>query len=218
LINVHNQENLDGLLKMIENFEIVFWEVFFLVPVGRGREIPLMEKDKFKLAFEKIYDLHKRVNFIIKITEAPQYRQYFIERQLREQGIDPAASNLNEIHLPDFLRKQAGPRGSIGNAPSGVNSGKGFVFVSHNGEVMPSGFLPIAAGNIKQQSLASIYQNAPVFKELRDSSLLKGKCGICSYREVCGGSRARAYAMTGDYLAEDPCCFYEIPAAYKGAE
>jgi radical SAM protein with 4Fe4S-binding SPASM domain len=90
-----------------------------------------------------------------------------------------------------------------------VNDGKGFVFISHMGNVYPSGFLPIHAGNIRETPLSEIYRNAPIFKALRDTSRLEGKCGACEYKEICGGSRARAYALTGDPLAAEPCCIYQ---------
>jgi radical SAM protein with 4Fe4S-binding SPASM domain len=90
-----------------------------------------------------------------------------------------------------------------------VNDGKGFMFISNTGNVYPSGFLPIHAGNIRETPLGDIYRNAPIFKALRDTSRLEGKCGACEYKEICGGSRARAYALTGDPLAEEPCCIYQ---------
>jgi radical SAM protein with 4Fe4S-binding SPASM domain len=89
-----------------------------------------------------------------------------------------------------------------------VNDGKGFLFISHVGNVYPSGFLPIHAGNIRETPLSDIYRNAPIFKSLRDTSKLEGKCGVCEYKEICGGSRARAYSLTGDPLAPEPCCIY----------
>jgi radical SAM protein with 4Fe4S-binding SPASM domain len=102
---------------------------------------------------------------------------------------------------------------SIGRAPRGLNDGKGFVFISHTGEVFPSGFLPLTAGNIRRQPLASIYCDSPLFRGLRDTAQLEGKCGHCEFKEVCGGSRSRAYALTGDPMAEEPCCSY-IPKGY----
>ncbi len=98
-------------------------------------------------------------------------------------------------------------RDHIGRA-AGINDGKGFVFISHIGEVYPSGFLPIAVDNIRNNSLSNIYRHSKIFKQLRNTALYKGKCGICKYKEVCGGSRARAYALTGDYLESDPFCTY----------
>ncbi|MGO9434070.1 MAG: SPASM domain-containing protein, partial [Terracidiphilus sp.] len=100
-----------------------------------------------------------------------------------------------------------------GRAPRGLNDGKGFVFISHKGEVFPSGFLPLAAGNIREQELAPIYRDSPLFRDLRDTSKLQGKCGSCEFKEICGGSRARAYALTGNPHAEEPCCSY-VPKGY----
>ena len=97
---------------------------------------------------------------------------------------------------------------TIGRAPRGLNDGKGFVFVSHTGEVFPSGFLPFSGGSVRSESLSRIYRESPVFQQLRDPDQLGGKCGACEYRHICGGSRARAFALTGDPLAEEPCCVY----------
>jgi AdoMet-dependent heme synthase len=95
----------------------------------------------------------------------------------------------------------------------GVNDGNGFIFISHIGEVYPSGFLPVSAGNVRTTPLAELYRNSPLFQELRNPALLKGKCGVCEFRSVCGGSRAWAYGVTSDYLESDPACAY-IPRAY----
>jgi radical SAM protein with 4Fe4S-binding SPASM domain len=102
---------------------------------------------------------------------------------------------------------------AIGRAPRGLNDGKGFVFISHKGEVFPSGFLPLSAGNIREEELASIYRDSPLFRNLRDASKLDGKCGACEFKEICGGSRARAYALSGNPHGEEPCCAY-IPKGY----
>jgi len=93
--------------------------------------------------------------------------------------------------------------------PKGVNDGRGLVFINHHGDVYPSRFLPLSAGNITTQSLADVYGDSSLFVSLRDSSRLKGKCGPCAFRTICGGSRARAYAVTGDLFAEEPCCAYQ---------
>src|SRR5215469_10927600 len=103
---------------------------------------------------------------------------------------------------------------TIGRAPRGLNDGKGFVFISHLGEVFPSGFLPLSAGNVRTESLSAIYRESPIFQQLRDPSQLAGKCGACEFKHVCGGSRARAYALMGDPLAEEPCCSY-VPKNYS---
>ena len=92
---------------------------------------------------------------------------------------------------------------------AGVSDGKGFVFVSHQGEIFPSGFLPMSGGNVLESRLTDVYRNSDLFKMLRDTSQRGGKCGLCEYQKICGGSRSRAYAFTGDYLAEDPRCMYQ---------
>jgi radical SAM protein with 4Fe4S-binding SPASM domain len=102
---------------------------------------------------------------------------------------------------------------TIGRAPRGLNDGKGFVFISHTGEVFPSGFLPLSAGNIRHQPLDEIYRESALFRSLRDTSKLEGKCGACEFKEICGGSRARAYALTGNPNGEEHCCAYN-PKGY----
>ncbi|HET7346323.1 MAG TPA: hypothetical protein VFJ10_03285, partial [Acidobacteriaceae bacterium] len=103
---------------------------------------------------------------------------------------------------------------AVGWATKRVNDGRGFVFISHIGKVYPSGFLPIEGGDLHSDTLAHIYQESPIFVKLRDSDQLHGKCGACEFRNICGGSRARAYAVTGDVLAEEPCCIY-VPRGYQ---
>jgi radical SAM protein with 4Fe4S-binding SPASM domain len=92
---------------------------------------------------------------------------------------------------------------------AGVSDGKGFVFVSHTGEIFPSGFLPVSGGNVLRDSLTDVYRNSDLFRSLRDTTQRGGKCGLCEYTKICGGSRSRAYAFTGDFLAEDPRCIYQ---------
>lgn len=208
LINVHNKNQLDGLFDIADLFDLVFWEIFFLVPTGRGQAVPLMSAEKFEEVFEKIYEFSQRADFAVKVTEAPHYRRFCHEQAMLQRSLGKLDAH-SEKHLLDEFPKGRDLRAGIGRAPAGVNSGKGFAFISYRGDIMPSGFLPIAAGNIRQDSLADVYRHALLFRELRDTSLLKGRCGRCPYKEICGGSRARAYAMTGDYLAEDTCCIYQ---------
>ncbi|MGH7849079.1 MAG: SPASM domain-containing protein, partial [Thermodesulfobacteriota bacterium] len=108
----------------------------------------------------------------------------------------------------------AAKRDAVGRAPRGINDGKGFVFVSHTGEVYPSGFLPLSGGNVKNESIVEIYRNSPLFREIRDYDRLNGKCGACEFKNICGGSRARAYALTGDYMESEPFCVY-VPRGYE---
>jgi radical SAM protein with 4Fe4S-binding SPASM domain len=185
------------------------WNVFFLVPVGRGQLGDLPSGEEFEQVFGKIYELSHRVHFQIKTTEAMHYRRYLLQHNLEEKRV-----GHGHPHAPQSEYEPGAPRvdaqtRTAGWATRRVNDGKGFLFVSHMGNVYPSGFLPIHAGNIRETPLADIYRNAPIFKALRNTSRLEGKCGACEYKEICGGSRARAYALTGDPLAQEPCCIYQ---------
>jgi radical SAM protein len=200
-----NAADYEEMEALVESLGIVFWEVFFLVPMGRGTELTGLKHEHYQQIFARLHALQKRVKFIVKITEAPHYRMYVAEAERRE-----ASGEEDTKHrVRTLLSRESGPRRSMGQAPRGVNSGKGFCFIDHTGDVFPSGFLPVSAGNVKQTPLATIYRDSELFRNLRDTSLLKGRCGRCEYNDLCGGSRARAYALTGDYLAEDAGCWYE---------
>jgi len=209
-ITRHNLAMLDDIIALLETLDITLWSVFFLVPTGRGSDIDLISAEEFEQVFAKLYETSQRALFDIKSTEAQHYRRYLLQRrtELRRLGQHPGESYPR---VPQFMQSSVGATGAdgIGRAPTGINDGKGFVFISHLGEVYPSGFLPLSGGNIRRQSLADIYRNSPLFRRLRDSTNLAGKCGVCEYREICGGSRARSFAMTGDLFAEEPCCVYE---------
>ena len=210
-ISRHNAQDLDNLCALFEKQKIVMWNVFFLVPVGRGQLGDLLSGEEFEQVFGKIYDLSHRVSFQIKSTEAMHYRRYLLQHNLEERkmghghGHPHGAAQEYEPGAPTTDGKTR----AMGWATRRVNDGKGFLFVSHVGNVYPSGFLPIHAGNVRETPLAEIYREAPIFKALRDTSKLEGKCGACEYKEICGGSRARAYALTGDPLAQEPCCIYQ---------
>ena len=214
-ISRHNADDLDNLCALFEKMAIVMWNVFFLVPVGRGQLGDLLSGEEFEQVFGKIYELSHRVNFQIKTTEAMHYRRYLLQHNLQEKQIEAKRMGHGSGHPGVAHAYEAGtptsdPKTRTATwATRRVNDGKGFMFISHVGNVYPSGFLPIHAGNIRETPLADIYRNSPIFKSLRDTSQLEGKCGACEYKEVCGGSRARAYAVTGDPLAEEPCCIYQ---------
>lgn len=201
-ITRHNLPDLSRLGDLMQRLNPVLWGVFFLVPTGRGKVEDEITAEEYEQVFHYLYDLSKIVSFDIKTTAAPQYRRVVIQRQ-RQETLSASTAG------PGFQTLDG-----IGRA-KGVNDGNGFVFISHRGEVFPSGFLPLSAGNIRQNSLVDIYRHAPLFRELRDYTKLKGKCGYCEFKWVCGGSRARAYAMTGDYLAEDPFCAYKPSSSHS---
>lgn len=203
-----NLHDLPALAHLVEELDSVLWSVFFLVPTGRGQLDDIISPEEHEEVLNWLYDLSGQVSFPIKTTEAPWYRRIAMQRA----GIDPA--NLQAgVPIAAFsgpkLPAASGPRDR--GSSLGVNDGKGFVFISHTGEVTPSGFLPLAAGNIREQTLADLYRHSELFVALRDPDRLQGKCGVCPYRQVCGGSRARAYAITGDYLASEPYCTYLPP-------
>jgi radical SAM protein len=203
-ISRHNAQDLDNLCNLFEKLAIVMWNVFFLVPVGRGQLDDLLSGEEFEQVFGKIYELSHKVSFQIKTTEAMHYRRYLLQHNLEERKIGHGhPSALAQKYEPGAPTADAKTR-TASWATRRVNDGKGFMFISHVGNVYPSGFLPIHAGNVRETPLADIYRNAPIFKSLRDTSKLEGKCGACEYKEICGG-----YAVTGDPLAQEPCCIYQ---------
>ena len=212
-ISRHNANDLDALCALFEKLNIVMWNVFFLVPVGRGQLDDLLSGEEFEHVFAKIYELSHKVSFQIKTTEAMHYRRYLLQHNLEERKMGHGSGHPGGMGKPAAYEPGApvadAKTRTASWATRRVNDGKGFLFVSHVGNVYPSGFLPIHAGNIKQTPLQEIYRDSPIFKSLRDTSKLEGKCGACEYKEICGGSRARAYAVTGDPLAQEPCCIYQ---------
>lgn len=214
--------DLPGMVEILEDLGIVMWSVFFLVPTGRAKSADLVSPEEVEALFGFLYDTSKRVSFSIRTTEATHYRRYMLQRMSAERGVSLGALRDPSTGLIDAstLFLQHGPRampigihpGAVSRAPRGVNEGKGFVFISHIGDVFPSGFLPLKAGNVKNGSLREIYRSSELFVSLRDNGKLKGKCGRCEFRDLCGGSRARAWSMTGDVFESDPLCTYE-PAA-----
>ena len=204
------------LLSKYEN--VVMWSVFFLVPTGRAKTADMIDASEVETLFGDLYEISKRVKYNVRTTEAMHYRRYVLQRMMAEKGrtvadlIDPATGLVDAstifMHQPKPIGVQM-QTGAITRSPKGVNEAKGFVFISHIGEVYPSGFLPLKAGNVKKESLVDMYRDSDLFKSLRDTSNLKGKCGICEFRELCGGSRSRAWSTTGDVFASDPICTYE---------
>jgi radical SAM protein len=191
-------EDLPAIRDRVADLGAVLWSVFFLVPVGRGAVLEGVSPERAELVLSWLADVAEEAPFGLKTTEAPHYRRV---RQQRAAG-DGASGGDGE-----------GPRS--GTRRTGVVAGDGFAFVSHTGEVYPSGFLPESAGRVPEDDVVDVYRNSDLFESLRDRDRLRGKCGACPYRAVCGGSRSRAYAATGDPLASDPLCSY-VPEGYDG--
>jgi radical SAM protein with 4Fe4S-binding SPASM domain len=198
-----NYEDFDNIARLVGSKKIALWSVFFLVPTGRGKLDELLSGDEFEGLFAKLHQLSQSAPFHIKTTEAQHYRRYLLQQQVAARRGGRTASTEAPAKVQD----------TIGRAPRGLNDGKGLAFVSHTGEVFPSGFLPFSGGNVRNEPLGRIYRESSIFRQLRDPDQLSGKCGACEFRHICGGSRARAFAMTGDPLAEEPCCAY-VPKNY----
>jgi AdoMet-dependent heme synthase len=207
-VAAHNVDDFDNLVSLMGELGISLWSVFFLVPTGRARAEDIASPEQFEHVFHRMYDLSRTAPFDIKSTAAPHYRRVVLQRQVAERRTG------DRSEAPDALTAGIGfsLADGVGRA-KGVNDGNGILFVSHTGEIFPSGFLPIAAGNVRTNDLVDVYRESAVFRRLRDPEALKGKCGVCEYRDVCGGSRARAYAMTGDPLEAEPFCTH-VPARY----
>ncbi|RDZ48301.1 radical SAM/SPASM domain-containing protein [Haloferax sp. Atlit-19N] len=187
-------DELPALCDLVADLGAVLWSVFFLVPVGRGRVLDPISPERAERVMEWLTEVSEEAPFGVKTTEAPHYRRVAIQR--RRDASD------------------APPTDGIGRR-LGITAGDGFAFVSHTGELFPSGFLPASAGSVRDGGLVERYRESDLFRSLRDRDALRGKCGACEFRHVCGGSRSRAYAHTGDPLASDPLCGY-VPADYDG--
>ncbi len=203
-ISRYNLHLLEPMVEMVARFGAVQWSLFFLVPTGRGKAEDMISAAEHERVYHWLYDLTGKVPFDIKSTAAPAYRRVVIQRE-RQRSAQAGSPERPSPLAGAGYRFEDG----LDRPAKGVNDGKGFCFVSHIGDVYPSGFLPLSAGNVRQRPIAEIYRNSSLFQELRDPAKLRGRCGRCEFREVCGGSRARAYALTGDYLAEDPSCVYQ---------
>lgn len=197
---------LEQMAEFVEWLGAVFWEVFFLVPMGRGTQLSSLTPGHCERLFDVLYREQKKGTFVVKVTEAPHYRRHVAQREMAGQSRPTSTSGVT---MPSMLTRSEGPGHTVGLAPRGVNSGKGFLFLSHRGEIYPSGFLPLSAGNVRTHDVAAVYRDSPLFRQLRSPEALKGRCGDCEFREICGGSRSRAFWLTGDPLETDPWCSYQ---------
>ena len=185
---------LPAICDLVSDLGAVLWSVFFLVPIGRGRVLNQLSPERTESVMEWLTEVSQTEPVDVNTTEAPHYRRVALQH-----GAGPAGS---------------GPPGDGIGRRAGITAGDGFVFVGHTGEIYPSGFLPVPAGTVPNDSVVDHYRSSSLFRRLRDRSNLSGKCGVCEFRNVCGGSRSRAYATTGDPFASDPLCAY-VPDAFN---
>ncbi len=192
LVCAQTLHDLPAIFGQLTDVGVTQWALFFLIGVGRGAVLKEVTPEESEEVKRWAYETAQHSPFRIRTTEAPHYRRYVLQQEAAE-------------------RRGGGPTSEVGNIRQGfgVRDGNGVMFISHTGEVYPSGFLPIATGNVRHHDPVEVYRHAPLFCALRDPDQLKGKCGLCEYRHICGGSRARAYAATGDPVESDPLCPYE---------
>ncbi|MFA1611835.1 TIGR04053 family radical SAM/SPASM domain-containing protein [Halobellus rubicundus] len=188
-------DELESIRDLVADLGAVLWSVFFLVPVGRGRVLDPVSPERAEETMAWLSEVSESAPFGVKTTEAPHYRRVAIQRK-RDASDAPGDDGIGRR--------------------LGITAGDGFAFVSHTGDIYPSGFLPQSAGNVRSDSLVERYRESDLFRSLRDPDALRGKCGACEFRHICGGSRSRAFAHTGDPLESDPLCAY-VPDGYEGA-
>ena len=193
LVTDETLPDLPPLYELMATLGIMRWSLFFLISMGRGTGLREIGPADSELLNHWLYDLSKTSPFQIKTTEATHYRRVVIKRMTKE-GLDAAAIGAT----------------SVGRG-FGVRDGNGIMFIAYDGSVHPSGFLPVSTGNVRTDDLVELYRTHPVFTSLRDVASYKGRCGRCEYVQVCGGSRARAFARTGDMLEADPLCPFVPP-------
>ena len=191
LVSNETAGDLAAIYELLKTFPVMRWSLFFLIAVGRGKALQEVSPEVGELIMSWVYDISKTAPFLIKTTEAPSYRRIALEHMFRD-GNKPSPAE----------------RASAFNGFS-IRDGHGIMFVSHTGEIYPSGFLPSSAGNVRSDDLVEVYRNSPTFRALHSANNFKGRCGQCGFRFICGGSRARAFAHTGDMLQSDPLCSYE---------
>jgi radical SAM protein len=186
-VSKHNVDILHEMIPFIQEVSAVQWSVFFLVPTGRAHIENMISPEQHEKVFNWLYDLSQSAPFDIKSTAAPMYRRVAIQRKRAEAQGKPVTFQGAGFQYADGLNRPT----------KGVNDGNGFLFISHIGEIQPSGFLPITAGEVRTTDVVEVYRHSKLFR-----------CGICEFRDVCGGQRGRAYGITGDYLETDPACAY----------
>jgi radical SAM protein with 4Fe4S-binding SPASM domain len=200
-------DELPAVARIVKESGASIWEVFFLVRVGRGRALGELTPAENEDVCHFLVDA-SRYGFVVRAVEAPFFRRVVARR--KEVPLD-AESGLGPLYerLTAALRRELGEPTSVSRAQTkGTRDGRGILFVGHDGEIYPSGFLPVSLGNVRYQDIVRVYREHPLLRRIRVADF-DGRCGRCPYRELCGGSRARAYASVGDPLGEDPGCAYQ---------
>lgn len=183
--------DVPAVYELLKPFGVARWSLFFLISVGRGKVLQALTPEDGERLMQWIHEASKTAPFVVATTEAPSYRRVVLER-MRAEGL-----------TGEQIKRSPSARGF------GIRDGHGIMFVSNTGDICPAGFLPLTVGNVRRDRVADVYRNAPLFRSLHDPAQFEGRCGVCEYRTLCGGSRARAFSATGDPLESDPFCDYE---------
>ncbi len=191
LVTANTAADLPAVYEVLAQHTVMQWSLFFLISIGRGSELSELDPGDAEKWLLWAARINKEAPFRVKTTEAPHYRRLISTPQLR------AGKTVAELESSPMARG------------FGIRDGNGIVFISNLGNVTPSGFLPIEVGNVKDTSLVELYRDSAVMRSLRDPDTFIGRCGVCEFRHWCGGSRARAYAWTGNALESDPLCPYQ---------
>ncbi|HEX6100425.1 MAG TPA: radical SAM protein [Thermoanaerobaculia bacterium] len=218
LVTRHNADDLEAIVELIRPFSIARWNVHFVVPIGASRDLAMITATEVEQVFATLDEIRARETFALRTVEAPHYRRFRVQQILLSRL---AADGVEWDDFTGYVDEADTGREVLDAALDGV---RGFVYISHSGEVRPSEFAPHSAGNLRYRPLGDIYRGSDLVVALRDPDNLHGRCRECDYRTLCGGSRARAYAMTGDLFGADPLCAYEpgsvgaVPLASRGKE
>lgn len=216
-----NLAELPQILETVIGMQAHMWYLLFLVPMGRGSHLAPLSPEQEEDVLNWLHDVSDWIS--VKVTEAPNYRRIVLQRDAEADGRvarggnpAPVRGSLYDQLLAETIQRLGKPtKRKVRRPPVGVNSGRGFAFIDHVGHVHPSGFLPHDAGSIRDRSFREIYREDPTFKALRDPARYSGKCSVCEFNDVCGGSRSRALAMTGNMLGSDPTCPYQPTASTR---
>lgn len=187
LVAEETVDDLPAIAQLVSSLRAARWSLFFLVTVGRGTVLRPISAERCETLFRWLADLRLEGTPVVTTTEAPHYRRVVMEHRR-------AASPSHRAH---------------GHGGAGIRDGNGILFISSVGDIHPSGFMPLSAGNVKMENVVTVYRESRLFTALRHPDDFTGRCGRCEYRFLCGGSRARAFAATGDPLGDDPLCLHE---------
>ena len=199
-----NLGELESISYLLQGFRILSWSISFPVPQPEGPLHDLPSAAEFEEAFARLYSISQSVPFKVKTVDAPHYRRFVVQQRsrLKAGSAGPVAFSSAENGIPGVLS---------------INEGVASIFLSSTGDIYPSKWLRLPAGNVRRHNLAAVYRNSSLFDSLRDSAKLKGKCGDCEFKQMCGGSRARAWALSGDMFNEETTCSYQPAVAARKA-